>query len=163
LAKISRSQQRRLVATSIAFVLTAAIMMPTTTDAHGGGGGGGGHGVRNINILGFPRSHTIPRSAGLVAVRRIPPHHVFPQRRVAFRHSHVVGSRFFTLGADGIWIDSVESGPTIVVTQQPAITAEPTATHRAAAVRTPDAQQDGILVVRGNSKAYVTFSAAKSG
>lgn len=163
MAKITRTQQRRLAASSLAFVLTAAItMMPTTTDARGGGHGSGGFHTRSVGILGFTNLHATP-AAGFVAVRRAP-RRAFTQHRFAFRHSRGTASHLISLGADGLWVDSFEPAPTIVVVQQPGIAQAPISPRRPAAVmKAPDAEQEGILVVRGNSKAYVTFPTAKSG
>jgi hypothetical protein len=83
--------------------------------------------------------------------------------RLALHHSHAIGSHFFTLGYDGIWLDNYAFSPTILI-QQPAITLQlPAQSHRASAVRTPDAAQQGILVVRGSTKSYVIFPSARPG
>ena len=163
MAKITRTQQRRLAASSFAFIMTAAMMMmPTTTDARGGGHGSGGFHTRSVNILGFTNLHATP-AAGFVAVRRTP-RRVFTQHRFAFRRSRGIASHFVNVGADGLWVDSFEPAPTIIVVQQPENAQAPLSPHRLApVVKAPDAEQEGILVVRGNSKAYVTFPTAKSG
>lgn len=136
-------------------------MVPTTTDARGGGHGGhsGGHAV---SILGSSHHHSGPSIGFPFAVARVPfsSHHAISHGRFASRHSHAFGSEFFTLGTDGVWIETVEAPPTIVLTQE---TQEAAARSRAAAVRTPDAEREGIIVVRGTSKAYVTFPSAKAG
>ena len=169
MAKITRTQQRRLVATSIAFILTAAMMMPTATDARGsghGGGHGGGHGVRHIGILGFPPRHVSPAQPGFSVARRTFRHHGNGFTNgfgSGFGPNFGFGSGFYTLGADGMWIDGSGSTPSIVVTQPPTIVLGPPAPSHTAVVRTPGAEQEGILVVRGTSKAYVTFPNATSG
>jgi hypothetical protein len=165
LAKITRTQQRRLVASSIAFILAAAMMMPTTTDARGGGRGGhGGHGGGHAgNILGFNHHHSSPPVGFPFAVARVPfsSRHTFAHGRLA--HSHAIGSQFWTLGTDGTWIESFESSPPIVVMQEPSLAQEPALRPSTALVRTPGPEQDGILVVRGTSRAYVTFPSGKPG
>lgn len=162
MAKITRTQQRRLVATSVAFIFTAALMMPTVTDARGdsGGHGGGGHhhGVRNIGILGFPPHRVSPAQPGFsVAAGSFhnSPHHTS-------RGSRGFGSDFSGFAPNNLWFDPVGSAPTVVFTQDAPITQE-IAGLRSAAVKTLDAEQDGILLVRGNSKAYVTFPTGKPG
>ena len=161
MAKITRTQQRRLVASSIAFFLAAAIMMPSSTDARGGGHGSGGHHIGNP---GFGHRHVIISShPGFFVALRSFPHHVFSHRRLALHHSHTIGSHFFTLGPDSFGVDNFAPPPAVVVTEGPAITQEPVAPRHLAVVRTPDAEQSGILLVRGNSKAYVTFPSEKPG
>ena len=167
MAKITRTQRRRLVASSIALILTAVIMTPTTTDARGGGHGGGHHGgVRHIGILGFPQHHVSPAQPGFsVAFRRFhgSSRHAFSQRPFASRRSRAFGSDFVGLAApNGLWLDNVGSAPTILFTQDAPITQEVPG-PRSAAVKAPDAEQEGILIVRGNSKAYVTFPSGKPG
>jgi hypothetical protein len=74
----------------------------------------------------------------------------------------VIGSNLFPLDAGGVWAD-VGPTPVIVVTQEPVIMEAPAAPARAV-VKTPSAEQQGaIVLVRGGSKTYVTFTAAKSG
>ena len=174
MAKITRTQRRRLVVSSIAFILTAAIMMPTPTVARGGGGGGGGGhggghgGMRHTGVLGSHPRHSQPRF--FLALRSFP-RSAFSRRHVPFGHSQTIGSPFFPFGfGTGIWPFGSGTGdmwtdnaaaPTIVVLQQPAITQE--SSRPAAVVRTPDAEQAGILLVRGDSKAYVTFPSGKPG
>ena len=161
MAKITRTQQRRLVASSLAFILTAAMMMmmPTTTDARGGG-----HGGHAISILGSPRHHINPRVGFPFAVARVPfsSHHAFSQRRVASRRTRASGTDFVGFAANDVWFDNGGAAPTILFTQNPPITQE-IAAPRMAAVKTPDAEQEGVLVVRGDSKAYVTFPSGKPG
>jgi hypothetical protein len=156
LAKITRTQ-RRLVASSVAFVLSVAIMMPTTTDARGHGGGG-----FHVGIRGFSHLHPLTSTPGFAVLHGLPARHVFSNRPLAFRNAHAIRSHFFTFGPDSFWVDSFVSSPTLVVTPEPAIAQEAAAPRHRAVVRMPDAQQDGIVVVRGNSKAYVTF-AGKAG
>jgi hypothetical protein len=183
LAKITRTQ-RRLVASSIAFILTAAMMMPTTTDARGGGGGSfgghggggsfGGHGGgKHFGLPGTVRTIG-PSVAGPATVRRSsfatsaraasPPHMSFSHRNASFSHARRIGSHVFTLGADGIWVDNFVYTPTILVAQQPVLVQQQLPVHsRAAAVKTPSAEQAGIIVVRGDTKSYVTFPSPKRG
>ena len=160
MAKITRTQQRRLVASSIAFILTAAIMMPTATDARGSGGGRSSGGL-HVGVQSFTHRHVLTSTPRFPVLQQVLPRHAFSHRRVAFRHG--IRSHFFTLGPDSFWVDTFASSPTLVVTQEPAITQKPMASRHLAVVRTPDAPQDGILLVRGNSKAYVTFPGAKPG
>lgn len=168
MAKITRTQQRRLVTTSIALIFTAALMMPTVTDARGGGGhGGSGHhgGVRNIGILGFTPHRVSPAQPGFSVAHRNfhnSSRHSFSRRRIASRPSRAFGSDFVSLAPNNLWFDTVGATPTILFTQDAPITQE-IAGARSTAVKTPDAEQDGILVVRGNSKAYVTFPSGKPG
>jgi hypothetical protein len=172
LAKITR-RQHWLVASSVAFILTAAMMMPTTTDARGGGGSFGGHGGgAHFGLSGTVRT-TGPSVAGPATVRRTfassPRHFVssrmsFSHRKASFGHAHRVGSHFFTLGADGVWGDSFVYAPTVLVAQQPLLIQQQRPIHRrAAAVITPNTAQAGIVVVRGDTKSYVTFPNPKDG
>ena len=158
MARITRTQHPRLIASGIAFFLMAALMMPTATDARSGGGRHGGHAHRSGG-LGIVPSH-FAVAPGVSIVR-----HRFSvsQRHVALRHSRVIGSNLFPLDAGGVWTDAESTPVVVVITQGPEIMQEPAAARHAAAVRTPSAPQDGIVVVRGNSKTYVTFPAAKSG
>ena len=164
MAKFTRIPQRRLVATSIASILTAAIMMPTITDARGGSGGGHHGGGHAVSLLGFSHHHTSPSMGFPFAAARVPfsSRHDFSRHRVASRHSRTIGSDFFGLGAGGVWIDDA-SAPTIVVMQEPTIAQEPAPPRSPALVRTPGPEREGILVVRGTSKAYVTFPTDKRG
>ncbi|HEY1506346.1 MAG TPA: hypothetical protein VGF92_18725 [Stellaceae bacterium] len=159
MAKIMQTRRRGFIASSIAFVLMATMMMPATTHARGGGGGGhGGVGTRNIGVLGLAQPRFTP-SPGISVVRRFAfsPRHAFPRRQFAFHHSHAIGSHFFALGADGAWVDTFTYSPTIVIAQQSPIAQEQPGPRHAAVVRTPGAAQQGIIVVRGDSKSYVTF------
>jgi hypothetical protein len=166
LAKITRTQQRRLVASSIAFILTAALMTPSTTDARGNGDSRGhAGGARNLGMLGFTQSRTSP-SPGISVVLRgssFSARHAFSLRHVAFRHSRALGSHFFTLGADGVWVDNFADTPAVVVTQQPVIMLQQPAAGPPASVKMPSAAQQGILVVRGDSKSYMTFPNVEPG
>lgn len=159
MAKITRIQQRRLVASSVALVLTAAIMMPSQTDARGHSGGSGFH----AGVLGFRHMHPITSTPGFAVLHGLPPRHVFSHHRVAFHHSHGIRSHFFTVGPDSFWVDNFVSPPDLVLTQQPAIMQEPVAPQHTAVVREPNPKQDGIVVVRGTSKTYVTFPSGKPG
>jgi hypothetical protein len=171
LAKITRTQRRFIV--SIALAVTAAMMLPTTTDARGGGGGSfGGHGGgAHIGHRGTVRA-TGPSIRGPVAVRRssfaasahaASSRMSFAHRNASFGHSRATRSHFFTLGADGVWVDNFVYTPNILVVQQPA-TAQPQQSLRhASVVRTPSAARAGVLVVRGDTKSYVTFPGTKRG
>jgi hypothetical protein len=161
MAKITRT---RLIVSSVALLLMATTMMiPVTTDARGTGGFGG-HGG------GFHFGRTTHPNPGPITVRRSfasSPRHVassmsFAHRNESVRHSRRIGSHFFTLGADGIWVDNFVYAPTTPVTQQP-MPLQQSVMHRAPAVKTPSAARAGIILVRGDSKSYVTFPFPRRG
>jgi hypothetical protein len=179
LATITGTHRRRLVASSIAIILAAAMMTPATTDARGGGGGSsGGHGGGHSGAMGGGHAHfggagtvqnTGPAIPGPATVNRFPfaaHHSVSPHMSVshalALHHSRAIGSHVATLGYDGIWLDNYAYAPTVVVTQ-PIIMLQSPAQAHASAVKTPSAAQQGIVVVRGDTKTYVTFPSAKPG
>jgi hypothetical protein len=157
LAKITRTQQRRLVASSIAFFLAGAIVMPSTGDARGHSGGSGFH----VGVLGFHHIHPLTSTPGFAVLHGLPPRHVSSSRRLAFHHSRRTRSN--ALGPDSFWVDNSATTPPFVVAEEPGITQHPAAPRHLAVVRTPDPEQQGIIVVRGPSKAYVTFPGAKPG
>lgn len=170
------TQRRRLVASSIAIILAVAAMTPVTTDARGGGGGSfGGHGGTvsggHAHFGGAGAfQNTGPAIPGPATVRRFPfssrhavSSHMSFSRHVALHHTHAIGSHFATLGYDGIWLDNYVYAPTVVVAQQPALVVQQPARSRAPKVITPSAAQQGIIVVRGDSKSYVTFPSSKRG
>lgn len=175
MAEIMGTKRRRLVATSIAIILAAAMMTPATTDARGGGGfgghGGGHGGAAHGGHAHFGLPHSLQGTghrsmSGLGIARAFPSsshrHMPFPHR-FAFNHAHAIGSHFFTLGYDGIWLDNYVYAPTVVVPQQPFVVVQAPARSRAPSVITPSAAQEGIIVVRGDTKNYVTFPGAKRG
>lgn len=152
MTKITRTQQRQFVASSIALIMMAAIMMPTTTNARGGGHGGFGfHGARNAGVLGFTHPRTSP-SSGVSLARR----HFFSNRKTAFRGSRGFGAPFYPFGVEGVWIDNSGSTPVVVVTQ-PSVILQQQPVPSPAVVKTPSAAEPGIIVVRGGNKSYVTF------
>lgn len=151
-------------------------MAPATTDARGGGGSFGGHGgTISGGHAHFGGAGTVqnmgPPIPGPATVRRFPfssrhavsSHMSFSHHVTAFRHAHTIGSHFATLGYDGIWLDNYVFAPTVVVAQQPALVMQQPARRRAPVVITPSAAQQGIIVVRGDSKSYVTFPSSKRG
>jgi hypothetical protein len=142
MARITRTQQRQLVASSIAFILMAAIVMATTTNARGDG--------RNVGVLGFTHPDASPSPQ--ISIAR----GAFSHRQTAFRHSRVIGAPFFTLGVGGVWIDNSRRTPMVVVTHPPVILQQQPVPSPAA-VKTPSAAEQGIIVVRGDNKSYVTF------
>ncbi|HEX3973352.1 MAG TPA: hypothetical protein VHX19_18620 [Stellaceae bacterium] len=167
MAKITRT---RLVVSSVALMLMA-MMMPTATDAHGGGGFGGRGGGVHVGHPGTVRS-TGPSIPGPATVRRSfasSPHSVassslsFSHRRGSFSHTSRSGSHFFTLGADGVWVDNFVYAPTLLVAQQPMVLQQSAMHRRAPAVKTPSAARAGIILVRGDSKSYVTFPSSRRG
>jgi len=181
LATITGAQRRRLVASSIAIILAAATMAPATTDARGGGGFGGGHGGGHGGPSGGHThfgagafQNTGPAIPGPATVRAFPSashpspsasrvSHMSFAHRLPLHHTHAIGSHFATLGYDGVWLDNYTYAPTVLV-QQPAITVLlPAAQSRAPSVKTPSAARQGILVVRGDTKSYVTFAGGKPG
>jgi hypothetical protein len=169
LATITGTHRRRLVASSIAIILAAAMMTPATTDARGGGGGSSaGHGGMHGGHGHFGAPHSLQGTgrrsmSGLAIARAFPfsshPHMSF-SHRFALHHSHAIGSHVATLGYDGIWLDNYAYAPTVVVAQP--ILQSP-AHVRAPSVKTPSAARQGIVVVRGDTKTYVTFPSAKPG
>jgi hypothetical protein len=163
----------RLVVSSVALMLIATMMMPTTTDARGGGGGGfGGHGGGfHFGLPGTVRT-TGPSVAGPATVRRSfasSPRSVasssrsFSHRNGSFRRASRIGSHFFTLGADGVWVDNFVYAPTVLVAQQPMLLQQQSLRRRAPAVKAPGATRAGIVLVRGDSKSYVTFPNSRRG
>jgi hypothetical protein len=167
MAAIARTQ-RRLVASSIALLLMAAVMIPATTDARGGGGGFGGHGGghgggAHVWLPGTVR--IIGPSSGPATVWRsvASSQRVFSRRNASFHRSSRIGSHFFTLGADGIWIDRFVYTPTIRVAQQSVPMQQQPVHRRSPVVKTPGAPRSGIIVVRGDTKSYVTFPSAERG
>jgi hypothetical protein len=165
-------------------------LSPAATDARGGGGFGGhggsiggGHGGTigggHGGTIGGGHAHfggagTVqnmgPPIPGPATVRIFPfssRHAVSPHmsvsRHIALHHTHAIGSHFATLGYDGIWLDNYVYAPTVVVEQQPAAVLEQPARIHAPKVITPSAAQQGIIVVRGDSKSYVTFPSSKPG
>jgi hypothetical protein len=170
MATITRTQQR-LVASSIALLLMAAMMMPTTTDARGGGSFGGDDGGALFGLPGtvhttgpsIPGPATVRRSFASSSRHTVSTHKSFSHRNGSFNRPRRIGSHFFTLGADGIWVDTFVYTPTIRVAQQPVLI-QPQRAHRSApVVKTPSAAQAGIILVRGDTKSYVTFPSAKRG
>jgi hypothetical protein len=176
MATITRTRQR-LVASSIALLLMAAMMMPTTTDARGGGGGsfgghGGGHGggahfglpgtVRTVGPS-IPGPATVRRSFASSPRHAASLHRSFSHRHGSFSRSSRIGSHFFTLGADGIWVDNFVYTPAILVAQQPVLTQQQPAQRSSPLVKTPSAARAGIILVRGDTKSYVTFPSPKRG
>jgi hypothetical protein len=159
LAKITRTRQRRLVASSIAVIMAAAIVTPSTTNARGHSGGSGFHG----GVLGFRHMHPLTSTPGFAVLHGLPPRHVISSRRVAFHHSREIRSHFFTGGPDSFWVDNFAPQQPLLLTEEPAMTQQPFAPRHLAVMRTPDPEQQGIIVVRGTSKAYVTFSGPKPG
>ncbi len=150
------------------------MMTPATTDARGGGGGGhggamgGGH-AHSGGAGAF--QNTGPAVPGPATVHRFPfaaHHSVSPQQHMSFahplalHHSRAIGSHVATLGYGGIWLDNYAYAPTVIVAQ-PIITLQSSASTRASSVRTPSTAEQGILVVRGDTKTYVTFASAKPG
>jgi hypothetical protein len=87
----------------------------------------------------------------------------FAHRDFAFNRSRRVASHFFTLGADGAWVDNFVYAPTLLVAQQPMVLQQSAMHRRAPVVRTPDAARAGIVLVRGDSKSYVTFPSSRRG
>jgi hypothetical protein len=141
MAKITTTQRWRLIASSIALVTMAATMMPTTTNASSGG---------DIGVLGF----TPPSVNSSPGIPSLP--HQLSHRNAASRHSHVIGSPFFSLGVDGVWIDNSGRTPTVVITH-PTVIRQQQLVSSPAVVKTPSAAEQGIIVVRGDNKSYVTF------
>ena len=150
-------------------------MVPATTDARGGGGGFGGHGgTISGGHAHFGGAGTVqttgPAIPGPATVRVFPfssrhvaSSHMSFSHRIALHHTRTIGSHFATLGYDGIWLDNYVYAPTVVVAQQPAFVLQQPARNRAPVVRTLSAAREGIIVVRGDSKSYVTFPNAKGG
>jgi hypothetical protein len=81
----------------------------------------------------------------------------FAHRSARFDHSRRVGSHFITLGANGAWVDNFVYTPNVIVAQQPGIVQQQAARRHISVVRTPGPARAGILIVRGDSKSYVTF------
>lgn len=172
------TQRRRLVASSIAIILAAATLTPATTDARGGGGFGGHGGTMSGGHAHFGAAgafqNTGPAIPGPATVRRFPfssrhavsSHMSFSHssHHIALHHTHAIGSHFATLGYDGIWLDNYVFAPTVVIAQQAGAAPPQQAAHsRAPAVRTPSASEQGVILVRGDSKSYVTFPSSKRG
>jgi hypothetical protein len=84
-------------------------------------------------------------------------------RNGSFNRSRRIGSHFFTLGGDGVWVDNFVYTPTMLVMQPSALTPQQTLRHHASVIRTPGPAHAGILVVRGDNASYVTFPTAKRG
>jgi hypothetical protein len=87
----------------------------------------------------------------------------FAHRNASLGHSRAVGSHFYTLGADGVWVDNFVYTPSLLVMQQPATAQRQQSLRHASVVRTPSAARAGILIVRGDTKSYVTFPSTKRG
>lgn len=140
MAKITRTQQRRLVASAIALMMMTAIMVPTATKASSG----------DIGAFGFTLPNATPSPRNSIV------RHQLSQRQAASRHSHVIGGPFFSLGANGVWIDNSGSSPAVVVTH-PSVIPQQQPVSSSAVVKMPSAVEQGIIVVRGDNKSYVTF------
>ncbi|HWE72402.1 MAG TPA: hypothetical protein VG328_04525 [Stellaceae bacterium] len=168
MAMITRT---RLIVSSVALILMTTTMLPTTTDARGGGGFGGHGGGFRVGRPGTVHT-TGPSIPGPATVRRSfasSPNPVassstpFSQRNGSFRRSRRIGSHFLTLGTDGVWVDNFGYAPTVLIAEQPMPVQQQSVHRHTPVARTPSATQEGVIVVRGNSKSYVTFSAAQSG
>ena len=126
-------------------------MAPATSDARGSGHGGGrAH-------SGAPRTieNRGPPVAGPARVRIS--RFSFSRRR----GSRGNGSGYSPFGYYDVGLDYSASPPTVVVI--PVIIGQPPAQTRAPAVITPSAAQDGVSIVRGDSKSYVTFPSSGPG
>jgi hypothetical protein len=146
-------------------MLAAAVMMPTTTDARGGGGGSfGGHGGAHFGLPGTVRTTgpsiacpaTVRRSFGSSSRHVASSNNSFSHRNGSFNRSRRIESHFVTLGADGIWANNFVYTPTMLVMQPSPIMPRQTLRRHASVIRTPGPAHAGILVVRGDSKSYVT-------
>jgi len=160
-----------VIAWSFAFILTAGMAMPTTSAARGGGHDGGhgfgfGGGAHRAPVTAFANR---PVMAGPVVARvSFPKSHFaahsnfrFVSQRQNFSvrsgRQHAIGSHFFTLGYDGIWLDNFVYAPTVLVEQPQARPAPLAQSDPFVAVKTPSESHPGIILVRGNTKSYVVF------
>lgn len=156
------------------------MMAPATTDARGGGTFAGHGGAIGGSFARFGAAgafqNTAPAIAGPATARRFPfsSRHFFSPnaaasnvrlaRRFALHHRRAIASHFATLGSDGIWLDNyVVYAPTLLIAQQPVVAQQQPTHSRAPSVKTPSAARQGIVLVRGDSKTYVTFPSPKRG
>lgn len=176
---ITRMQWRPLLASSFAIILAAAMMVPATTDARGGGSFGGRSGAMTSRVARFGAAGTIqnngPAIAGPATVRRFPfssgrsvspkllSSNMFFARRFALHRSRAIGSHVLTLGSDGIWLDSYVYAPTVLVAQQPVVAEQQPTRDRAPSVKAPSMAGQGVILVRGDSKTFITFPSGKPG